>query len=508
VTIKCGDAVGDYKVMNFAGAGGMGAVYEIEHAITKRVEAMKVLPTGVGSSPEDVQRFEREIEVQARLHHPNIVALYNAVRDDHSIALIMEYVEGESLERMLKNGNLPLDMAVDYAGQVLDALAYAHNKGVIHRDVKPANIIITPSGTAKLMDFGLALAVNDLRLTHSGVAVGSAWYMSPEQVRAADQLDARTDIYSMGAVLHEMLTGRKLFDADGSFAVMRAQIEAIPRAPSALNPEVPAALDEVVARALAKDPAARFQTANEFRILLEAWVAGMRSSDVAPEIKRAHKAAGRHSAGAARSKPSLRSDQLLPSGAAVPLVLVVAALVAVVGSVGLWPKGTRVAKGVRVPSEAVPMPARMMAPFAADLAPSEGRVALQGPEVPTNVVTPAACSAAPSTASTRQAGKAASPVRRTVIAAEPLSRTTVLKPSPRVLERASESGLAAAPGVTAASEASAEPEARTQTDHEVRPSRSSNRFIRVLSKLNPFHRGGTNDSVEPANAPPPESIAK
>ena len=144
---------------------------------------------------------------------------------------------------------------------------------MIHRDVTPANIIITPEGTAKLMDFGLALAANDLRLTSAGVAVGSAWYMSPEQVRAADQLDARTDIYAMGAILHEMLTGKKLFDADGSFAVMRAQMETVPQPPSALNPEVPTALDEVVARALAKDPAARFQSAGEFRIVLEAALA-------------------------------------------------------------------------------------------------------------------------------------------------------------------------------------------------------------------------------------------
>ena len=132
--------------------------------------------------------------------------------------------------------------------------------------MSPANIIITLEGIAKLTDFGLARAATDLRLTTSGVAVGSRWYMSPEQVRAVDPLDARTDIYAMGAVLHEMLTGKKLFEANGSFEVMRAQMETIPLPPSAHNPKVPAALDAVVARAVAKDPAARFQSAGEFRL--------------------------------------------------------------------------------------------------------------------------------------------------------------------------------------------------------------------------------------------------
>ena len=199
MAIKIGDTIGDYKVAGLAGSGGMGTVYRIEHLITKRVEAMKVLPTSVGSSPEDIRRFEREIEVQARLHHPNIVALYNATRDDQSIALIMEYVEGESLYRMLQRGKLPLRTAVDYAGQVLNALAYAHAQGVIHRDVTPANIVITAEGTAKLTDFGLALSANDIRLTTPGVVVGSAWYMSPEQVRALEINSTTVRIFTQSA---------------------------------------------------------------------------------------------------------------------------------------------------------------------------------------------------------------------------------------------------------------------------------------------------------------------
>jgi serine/threonine-protein kinase len=199
------------------------------------------------------------------------------VRSGDLIALVMEYVEGESLQRMLEAGPLEVETAVDYTCQVLGALAYAHHAGVIHRDVAPANIIVTGDGTAKLMDFGLARAAMDLRLSASGVPVGSPWYMSPEQVRGVGALDARTDLYAMGAVLHEMLTGAKLFEAAGAFAVMRAQVELDPAAPSSRNPKVPAALDEIVRKAVAKAPAMRFQSANEFRMALQNAVAVMRA---------------------------------------------------------------------------------------------------------------------------------------------------------------------------------------------------------------------------------------
>ena len=267
-TPHVGDIVGDYRVIGIAGAGGMGTVFKIEHLISRRIEAMKLLPAGLSAEPEQVQRFEREIQLQARLHHPNIVELYNAVRDGDSIALIMEFVEGDSLQRLLATGPLPVDVAVGFAIQVLQALAYAHDAGIIHRDVSPANVIITQDGVAKLSDFGLALGIADLRLSTTGVALGSPWYMSPEQVRGLEDPDARTDLYALGAVLHEMLTGRKLFEVEGAFAVMRAQVEAVPQPPSTMNPLVPPSLDTIVSKALAKDPAQRFQSADEFRAAL------------------------------------------------------------------------------------------------------------------------------------------------------------------------------------------------------------------------------------------------
>ena len=275
--IQIGDAVGDYRVIEIAGSGGMGTVYKIEHVITRRIEAMKLLPPGASDDPEQVARFEREIQVQARLHHPNIVAVYNAVRNGDLIALVMEYVEGESLQRMLEAGPLPVETAVDFTCQVLGALGYAHKAGVIHRDVAPANIIVTGDLTVKLTDFGLARAAMDIRLSASGVPLGSPWYMSPEQVRGVGPLDARTDLYAVGAVLHEMLTGAKLFEAAGAFAVMRAHVESVPAPPSSRNPKVPPALDDIVRKAVAKAPALRFQSADEFRVALQNAVAVVRA---------------------------------------------------------------------------------------------------------------------------------------------------------------------------------------------------------------------------------------
>jgi serine/threonine protein kinase len=315
VTIQIGDVVGDYKVIGIAGSGGMGAVYKIEHIITKRIEAMKLLPPGLSTEPEQVQRFEREIQVQARLHHPNIAALYNAVRTGGSVALVMEFVEGKSLQKVLEGGALPVKAALAYTSQVLSALAYAHEAGVIHRDVAPANIIITQERTAKLTDFGLARSETDLRLTSSGVPVGSPWYMSPEQVRGIGVIDARTDLYAVGAVLHEMVTGKKLYDVDGAFAVMRAQVEATPKLPSAWNRAVPPVVDEIVRRALAKDPASRFQSAEDFRAAVE-----IALSD--PALGAAPLAAPIRLAAAPRSVPApaqLSAPVPLTSSASFPL---------------------------------------------------------------------------------------------------------------------------------------------------------------------------------------------
>lgn len=325
--IQIGDTVGDYLVIDIVGSGGSGAVYKIEHVISKRIEAMKLLPPGSLNDSGQVTRFEREIQVQARLHHPNIAALYTAVRYENAIALVMEFVEGESLWRKLEKAPLPIETAVDYATQVLRALSYAHAAGVIHRDVSPGNIIITPDGVAKLTDFGLARGAADIRLSTPGVPLGSPWYMSPEQVKGTAAVDPRTDLYSVGAVLHEMLTGGKLFDAEGAFAVMRAHVEAMPGPPSARNPKVPVALDEVVRKALAKDPAKRFASADEFRLALEDAVA--RPPAVPSIPKESWQAAIPHL--------TARLRAFHPSQAAILMALVPTALVAGFCTIRLFP---------------------------------------------------------------------------------------------------------------------------------------------------------------------------
>jgi eukaryotic-like serine/threonine-protein kinase len=258
-----------YRILAPVASGGMGSVYKIEHLLSKRIEAMKILPGGLTADSEQIQRFEREIQVQARLSHPNIAALYTAVRDTNSIAIIMEFVEGESLQRMLEAGPLPVSTALDFISQVLGALAYAHAHGVIHRDVAPANIIITRERVAKLTDFGLARTASDLRLTNSGAPVGSPWYMSPEQIRNVEDVDARTDIYSTAAVLYETITRVKPYQGDSSFNVMRAHVETDPAPPSSYNSAVPPALDAIILKALSKDPAGRFSTADSFRAAIQ-----------------------------------------------------------------------------------------------------------------------------------------------------------------------------------------------------------------------------------------------
>jgi len=178
--------------------------------------------------------------------------------------MVMELVEGNTLESLLKHRPIPISRAIDYTRQVLAALNAAHLHGIIHRDVTPANIIVTPEGVIKLTDFGLAKAPAQVRFTQSGRLMGSPYFMSPEQVRGVSALDARTDLYSLGAVVYEMVTGKKPFEGEDAFTIMRAQVESRPVPPVEIAPSVPAALNTIILKALEKDPWERFQTADEF----------------------------------------------------------------------------------------------------------------------------------------------------------------------------------------------------------------------------------------------------
>jgi eukaryotic-like serine/threonine-protein kinase len=256
--------IGDYEILAPIGAGGMGRVFKVRNVISNREEAMKVLLPDFASQPELAARFLAEIRTLATLEHPNITQLRTAFDYQGHFVMVMEYVEGVTLETMASGGRILLEQMLDYASQTLAGLSYAHGHGVTHRDIKPANIMITTHGVAKLMDFGIAKSTEDIQLTRPGTTMGSVYYMSPEQVQGGP-IDARSDIYSFGVTLYEMFTGRKPFVSESSYTVLNAQINENPVPLIELNPELPVELNDIVLKAMAKDPAARFQNADAMR---------------------------------------------------------------------------------------------------------------------------------------------------------------------------------------------------------------------------------------------------
>jgi len=256
--------IGDYEILNELGAGGMGKVYKVRNVISDRIEAMKILLPDLAGRQELAARFQREIKVLAALDHPNIAALRTALTLDNQLVMIMEYVEGTTLTQRMQQGPVPVADAVNYISQVLDALGYAHQHHVIHRDIKPANMMLTPQGIVKLMDFGIARSGDESTLTMTGTTLGSLGYMSPEQVKG-EPTDARSDLYSVGISLYEMATGRRPFRESSDYSIMAAQVNQPPTPPIEIKPGLPPALNEIILLAIAKDPAARFQSAEAFR---------------------------------------------------------------------------------------------------------------------------------------------------------------------------------------------------------------------------------------------------
>ncbi len=261
--------VGDYEILGELGRGGMGRVYRVRNVISDRVDAMKVLLPDMVGREDLAARFLREIKLLAVLDHPHIATLRTALQTDSQLVMIMELVEGQSLAKRVERGAIPTADAINYIDQALDALDYAHGRGVVHRDIKPANMMLTPKGVVKLMDFGIARVSGDQTLTATGSTTGSLSYMSPEQIHGTD-IDARSDLYSMGISLYQLVTGRLPFKADSNFAVMAAHLQQAPPAPIEVMPGLPPALNQLILTAIAKDPAQRFQTAKAFRQALEA----------------------------------------------------------------------------------------------------------------------------------------------------------------------------------------------------------------------------------------------
>ena len=261
--LEPGNTIGDYEILGQLGSGGIGEVYKVRHVISQRTEALKLLRSD-RTGGELPQRFLREIRVLASLSHPSIARLLTAFKVDDQIAMVMEFIAGQDLHWKL-NSEWPARAVegVEYICQVLSALEYAHARDVIHRDIKPSNIMITLDGQAKLLDFGMAFKAADLSVTRPGNILGSVHYMSPEQVRG-ERVDARSDLYSTGATLYEIITGRRPFDGKTEYEVMTAHLREQPKWPGEINPAITYGLSTILMRSLAKNPEERFQSAADF----------------------------------------------------------------------------------------------------------------------------------------------------------------------------------------------------------------------------------------------------
>jgi eukaryotic-like serine/threonine-protein kinase len=268
--LASGTKLGPYEILAPLGAGGMGEVYRARDTRLGRDVAVKALPAHLSSDSEARTRFEREAKTVSALNHPNICTLYDVGHQDGIDFIVMEYLEGETLEKRLEKGPLPLGETLKYGAQIADGLDKAHRIGVVHRDLKPGNIMLTKSG-AKLLDFGLAkpssapatlatMTMPSSPLTQQGMVVGTFQYMSPEQVEA-HEVDARSDIFSLGTVLYEMLTGRKAFEGKSQLSVASAILEKEPEPVSTIAPLTPLSLDHAIRRCLAKNRDERWQTA-------------------------------------------------------------------------------------------------------------------------------------------------------------------------------------------------------------------------------------------------------
>jgi serine/threonine-protein kinase len=250
-----------YEILERIGGGGMAVVYRARCTYLNRTVAIKVLRPQFTTDEEFVRRFRREAEAAASLSHPNIVSVYDVGQEDGTHYIVMEYVAGRTLKDLIRaRGPLTMERALRIAAEICEALACAHANRLIHRDIKPHNILLTTDGRVKVTDFGIARAVTAAPITHDGIVVGSVHYFSPEQARGG-VIGERSDLYALGVVLYEMVTGRVPFDGETAVAVAMQHVEALIPAPSSFNRAIPEWAEEVIYRALAKDPRDRYQKA-------------------------------------------------------------------------------------------------------------------------------------------------------------------------------------------------------------------------------------------------------
>ena len=273
---------GRYQLDAIIGRGGMAEVWRARDIRLERDVAVKRLRVDLASDPTFQARFRREAQSAAGLNHPNIVAVYDTGEERDPVSdvsvpyIVMELVEGVTLREVLRDGRKILpERALEFTSGVLDALAYAHRAGIVHRDIKPANVMLTPNGTVKVMDFGIARAVADTSatMTQTAAVIGTAQYLSPEQARG-EKVDNRSDIYSVGCLLYELLTSQPLFKGDSPVSVAYQHVREMPVPPSQLDPEITPAMDAIVLKSLEKDPRDRYSDAGEMRDDIQRCIAG------------------------------------------------------------------------------------------------------------------------------------------------------------------------------------------------------------------------------------------
>ncbi|HEY5329676.1 MAG TPA: protein kinase [Acidobacteriaceae bacterium] len=429
---QIGQHVGDYEIVQLLGAGGMGHVYRVRNIISNRTEAMKVLLPDLTAEPDLAKRFIGEIRTLASFDHPNIAQLHTAFQFENQLIMMMELVEGYTLEQIAGQRTMPVAEVSGYVSQALSALAYAHSRGVVHRDIKPANLMVTSHGILKLMDFGIAKSTgeNATNTTKPGTTIGSLYYMSPEQVRGGT-VDARSDIYSMGIVLYELLAGRRPFEADTTFSILNQQLNVLPQPPIEINPSLSPRMNEIILTALAKDPAARFQDADAFRAALKSFCLAPSGQEVveplyatpaaanipAPAPPQAFQAAPAPPAYAPVPQNYMAPPQQQRKSGNKPLWIATGAVAAIIALVALgygvphWMK-THAASDASHPAETVvnapaPAPAPTVDPAAANTIPET-----PAPAPPTVVTNPPATTPAVTPAPSRTAYPSPAPSTR------------------------------------------------------------------------------------------------
>jgi eukaryotic-like serine/threonine-protein kinase len=314
---------GRYRIQRKLGAGGMADVYLAEDQELGRRVAIKILNGRHANDAQFIERFRREAKNAAALNHPNIVSIYDRGNAEDTYYIAMEFLDGRTLKELIvSRGAAPINVAIEYARQILSALRFAHRHGIVHRDIKPHNVLVDAEGRVKVTDFGIARAGTS-QMTETGSIVGTAQYLSPEQARGGE-VDPRSDLYSLGIVLYELLTGKTPFDGDTPVEIAMKHLSNAPKPPSKLRPDIPPELDMVVLRALAKNPDDRYQSADEMEADLERVARGARVSaatvDTATQVLRRPAAAAAATTAASATAATMIAPPAPAAGGVPPLV--------------------------------------------------------------------------------------------------------------------------------------------------------------------------------------------